>query len=429
MNYATGSPRDAASVLLDLPGYGVVDAVDVAGGVRVVTAAAVGEEAACPSCGVLSARVHQRTRQRKADVPVAGRIELVVVRRRFACVEAGCPRRTFTETSAQLPARARTTTRLKVAVLHAVAGARRAVSEVAAAHGLDWATVQRVVTAAADVLADPDTVVVTRLGIDEHRYRSVRFYREPTGAWARYEPWMTTFVDATTGQVLGVVDGRDSAGVGAWLAARSGTGRERVQVVAIDPSAAFARALREQLPRAAVSVDTFHLVKLGNDMLTGVRQRVSQEGKGRRGRGIDPAWTNRRLLLRAGDTLSTRALSRLTAMLAADDPTNEIGAAWAVKEYLRQLLAAPDLATLASRRLVLEDAVATAAMPETDRLLKTITAWWPAIEVLIVTGVTNARTEAANTTIKQIKRTGRGYRNPANYRARILLASAARTAA
>jgi transposase len=49
--------------------------------------------------------------------------------------------------------------------------------------------------------------------------------------------------------------------------------------------------------------------------------------------------------------------------------------------------------------------------------------------VLIVTGVTNARTEAANTGIKQIKRTARGYRNAANYRTRILLASAARTAA
>src|SRR3954447_10449047 len=55
-------------------------------------------------------------------------------------------------------------------------------------------------------------------------------------------------------------------------------------------------------------------------------------------------------------------------------------------------------------------------MPETDRLWATIDAWWNAIEVLIVTGVTNARTEAANTGIKQIKRTGRGYRNSENYR-------------
>jgi len=73
--------------------------------------------------------------------------------------------------------------------------------------------------------------------------------------------------------------------------------------------------------------------------------------------------------------------------------------------------------------------VLTADMPETDRLWATIDTWWEAIEVLVVTGVTNAGTETANTSTKEIKRTGRGYRNPANYRARILLASAAWTAA
>ena len=69
-----------------------------------------------------------------------------------------------------------------------------------------------------------------------------------------------------------------------------------------------------------------------------------------------------------------------------------------------------------------------ADMDETWRLRGTICAWWRAIEVLIATGVTNTRTEAANTGIKQIKRTGRGYRNPSHYQARILLASAARRA-
>ena len=39
------------------------------------------------------------------------------------------------------------------------------------------------------------------------------------------------------------------------------------------------------------------------------------------------------------------------------------------------------------------------------------------------------RTDAANTGIKQIKRTSRGDRNPAHYQARILLTSAARRAA
>ncbi|WP_306635293.1 transposase [Pseudarthrobacter siccitolerans] len=51
----------------------------------------------------------------------------------------------------------------------------------------------------------------------------------------------------------------------------------RVQVVAIDPSAAFRKALRTWLPRTAVSVDLFHMTMLASDMLTTVRQGLSQQ--------------------------------------------------------------------------------------------------------------------------------------------------------
>lgn len=96
---------------------------------------------------------------------------------------------------------------------------------------------------------------------------------------------------------------------------------------------------------------------------------------------------------------------------------------------MRQLLQAADLADLEQRQRLLDEAVAAAATAKTDRLAATLRPWWPAIEVLTLTGVTNACTKAANTSIKQIKRTRRGYHNPAHYKARILLASAARTAA
>jgi len=93
-------------------------------------------------------------------------------------------------------------------------------------------------------------------GLDAHRYRQVRFFRD--GGWRRCEPWMTTLVDPDTGRVLGVVNGWNSAGVGEWLAARSRAWHDGVEVVAIDPSAASRKALREHLPAAAVSVDAFH---------------------------------------------------------------------------------------------------------------------------------------------------------------------------
>jgi transposase len=172
-------------VLFNLPGYGVIDAVDRPGQLRQVTIASTATEAACPSCGVLSSRVHQRVRQRLVDLPVAGRVEVVLIKRRFACAEQLCARRTFAEVTDEVPLRARVTTRLRQAVLEAVVSAGRVVAEVAGAHGLSWWTVQRTVNAAANRLTDPDTVLVRRLGIDEHRYRQVRFFRDPDGGWRR----------------------------------------------------------------------------------------------------------------------------------------------------------------------------------------------------------------------------------------------------
>lgn len=425
-----GLQRDAASVIFNLPGYRVVDAVDLPMGGRRVKMQPVEIGDGCPGCGVVSARVHAWSVQRVRDVAHGGRIEVVVRKPRLVCAEAACGRRTFTPTTDQLPVRARCTTRLKVAVLEAVISSGRAVSEVAAAHQVAWWTVQTAVSAAAVLLPAVDDLHVSRLGIDEHRYRSVRWYRDTAdGPWQRVEPWMSRIVNADSGQVLGVVDGRDSTAVGGWLAARSPAWRARVEVVAIDPSAAFRKAIVEHLPHAQVSVDGFHLVQLGNLMVTRVRQRLVRDAEQRRGRKADPVWAHRMLLLRGYDTLSTRARARLQQVFADDDPTDELSAAWAVKEQLRRLLHTDTVEQARTEKMALGRYVLTADMAETTRLWNTICAWWPAIEVLIATGVSNARTEAANTAIKQIKRTGRGYRNSHHYQARILLHSAARRAA
>jgi transposase len=207
----------------------------------------------------------------------------------------------------------------------------------------------------------------------------------------------------------------------AWLAA--------VQVVAIDPSATFRKALRTHLPTAGVSVDPFHLVQLANETVTAVRQRLVREQTGRRGRAADTAWAHRQLLLRGADTLSERGWARLGRVFRDGDPTDELGAAWGVKEQLRILLKTTTLAGAHEAKMLLGHYVQVSAMAETDRLWNTICAWWNEIETLLITGVTNARTEAANTTIKNIKRTGRGFRNQDNYRSRILLNSAAKRAA
>lgn len=428
MNEPTGSQRDAASVIFNLPDYRVLHAADLPDGGRRVVIESVFPPG-CPQCGLVAERVHSRRSQRLRDVPLAGATTVVWAKRRWFCDEESCPRGTFWEATDQVPRLARATTRLRTALVEAVVDSARAASEVARSHGVSWWLVQASLNVAVALLPAVDEIVVTRLGIDEHRYRSVRWFRGEDGAWKRFEPWMSTFVDLDTGRVLGVVDGRDSAAVATWLKARTPAWKQRITVVAIDPSAAFRKALRDHLPQAEISVDKFHLVKLANDMVTHVRQRRAREDKGRRGRQIDPSWANRTLLLRGADSLSQRAWERLDRVFRHDDPTDELGAAWSVKEQLRRLLNTTTVEAAWEERMRLGYYVQVANMPETTKLYDTVVAWWPAIEVLIRTGATTAKVEAANTTIKNIKRTGRGFKNAANYKTRILLTSAARTAA
>ena len=134
--------------------------------------------------------------------------------------------------------------------------------------------------------------------------------------WVRLEPGETGFVDLRCpeagGQgLLGQVDGRSSVVVTRWLAGRSEAFRDGVQIVAVDPSAPYAAAVRDALPAARVAVDHFHLVALANAAVTAVRQRVTREQLGRRGRRRDPVWANRRLLLRGRERLSSRAMTRM----------------------------------------------------------------------------------------------------------------------
>jgi transposase len=44
----------------------------------------------------------------------------------------------------------------------------------------------------------------------------------------------------------------------------------------------------------------------------------------------------------------------------------------------------------------------------------TIETWWPEIEAFIDTGITNAKTEGLNRLVKQVKRSGCGFRNIEN---------------
>jgi transposase len=417
---------DDATRLLGLAGLAVERVALTPLGLRVVQLVTVDPDAAkCPDCGQVSTSGKEWTLTRPRDLPVGGTAVLLQWRkRRWRCRTTDCPRQSFTEQVPEVPARARTTTRLRDRLATAVEDGRTQ-AEVAVTFGVSWPTVQRAVVAHGQrELGEPAPTPV--LGLDETRFGRPRWARQPDGGWLRTDPWETGFVDLAGGQgLLGQVDGRTTAAVRTWLEQRSPQFRAAVQVVVIDPHAGYARAVRELLPHAALAVDHFHLILLANRAVTAVRQRVTRELLDRRGRATDPPWANRRLLLRARERLSTRALTRMRNGCIDHDPTGQILTAWIAKEELRALCALAtgggDPAEIRRQLWAFYAWCADARISELTTLAETIETWWPAVLVFLQTGLTNARTEGTNRLIKHVKRSACGFRNRTNYRRRVRL--------
>ncbi|HTX94418.1 MAG TPA: ISL3 family transposase, partial [Mycobacterium sp.] len=411
---------DGTTLLFGLPGVRVERVERLPDGTRVVHV--ITDEptaAACPSCGVFSTSRKGGATTSPRDIPY-GEYRIIVRwnKTRWRCREDYCDRGSFTETITQVPARARTTGRLRTQIGAAIGDAARSVAEVAASHGVSWPTAHRAFAAhATQLLTEPEPTRV--LGIDETRRGKPRWeYCSATGRWTRVDPWDTGFVDLAGEQgLLGQREGRTGATVVAWLSERTPQFRAGIRYVAIDPAAAYASAIRTPglLPNATIVVDHFHLVKLANDALTKVRRRVTWDLRDRRGRKVDPEWANRRRLLRARERLSAKSFTKMWNRIQAEDPSAQILSAWIAKEELRTLLSTvriggdPHLTRHRLHRFLAW--CIDSQIPELLTLAATIDEWWPEINAFMQTGITNARTEGYNRLLKQVKRVGCGFRN------------------
>jgi len=136
---------------------------------------------------------------------------------------------------------------------------------------------------------------------------------------------------------------------------------------------------------AVAVVDAFHIVKLGTAGVDEVRRRVQQQIYGHRGRKTDPLYRIRNILRAGQEHLTDRQKTRLeTEKVLASFPTCPI--------------------------------------PEIARLGRTLNQWQDAFPRYFTTsGANNGGTEAINGLIELARRVARSFRNPDNYRLRMLL--------
>ena len=358
--------------------------------------------AACPDCGMVSARRHDTVLARPRDVRRAGdRVAVWWIKRRRKCDEPSCGRKTFTDWLPQVPPRCRLTARLREQAGTEVSEHGITPAGAARHAGVSWPVAHAAFAAAADPVLEQAPAPVAHLGIDEHRRGRPRWERGPdTGEYVLLaDRWHTCFFDLSGRQgLLGQVEGRTADDAAWWLAQATPAWRDAVRVVAIDMSSIYASAVRRMLPGAQIAVDLFHVVHLAVKMTGDVRRRVVRGKYGRRGRSGDPEYGIKNLLVRNLEHLSPGQFAKITGILQADAAGQEIAAAWIGKEKLRHVLnlraritgSVPCERAVRDRLFAFYDWCAqNDDIPELASLAATISRWEDQIVCAVLTGVTN----------------------------------------
>jgi len=428
--------EDTASALFGVEGLQVTDVQAGPGGaVEVWAVTDWPGAAACPDCGTVSSKVHERVLARPRDVHRAGDlVDLCWVKARRKCVNRECPRGTFTEWVPQVPPRCTITRRLLEHAGHEVAGRGITPAEAARDAGISWPSVHDAFVRQAGRVLDAPHAPVAHLGIDEHRRGRPR-WRQDTGSGEYVQiadRWHTCFYDLSGNQgMLGQAEGRTADDAAYWLAGAAPAWRDAVQIVAIDMCAIYLAAVRRMLPHAAVAVDLFHVVQLAVKTTGDVRRRAIRDRYGRRGKSGDPEYGIKHLLERNLENLSPDQFAKIIETLDASPEGQQIGIAWIAKEKLRDALklraritgSTPCERQVRDRLFAFYDWCAQHDdIPELASLAATISRWEGEIVTAVITGVTNATSESLNRLAKLEARLAYGFRNPANQRRRVRIA-------
>jgi transposase len=192
----------------------------------------------------------------------------------------------------------------------------------------------------------------------------------------------------------------------------------------LDPFRGYANAIDDELADAVAVLDAFHVVRRGLKAMEQTRRRVQHEQLGHRGHRDDPLYRIRNVLRAGIEKLSNRQIARLEAGLQAGDPDCEVTIAWRCYQQLRSAFRTKNLREGKKIALKVLESFHTCPIPEIARLGRTLRTWRQQLLAFFSTGrANNGGTEAINGIIELHRRIARGFRNPANYRLRIILAA------
>ena len=262
---------------------------------------------------------------------------------------------------------------------------------------VDWATVGRMierVVAEASGCGEDTLAGLRQIGIDEVSYRKGRRY-------------LLCVVCHESGRIVWARPGKSRAVLNAFFDELGEQGCASLEAVSADLHGAWAEVIRARCPNALICADPFHVIKLAGEALDTLRRQDWQ-----RLRKEDPeraVWLKgtRFLLRRRAEGLSE---GERTIIEELAETNERVYRGWLLCDQLRAVYQAEDAE---QATVLLQEWLRAARESELVgfvRVAATLAEHREAIVNAIVLGLSNARLEAMNSTIRLISHRSRGFR-------------------
>ena len=264
-------------------------------------------------------------------------------------------------------------------------------SAVAELTGIAWPTVGNIAQRLVNEKLDPERFEnLRRIGVDEISYR-------------RHHKYLTVVVDHDTERVIWAAEGKNAETLHSFFEL---LGPERLldlEIVSMDMSGAYQKAVREALPHADIVFDRFHVAKLAQEALDEVRRDLmrSLEAKQRK-----PLKKSRWALLKRADTLSAKQEAKISEIQRLNRPLYR---AYLLNKSFLEIFDAPDVH--AARREIqgwLSWASRSRLKPFV-RFGRTVRKHLDGILRFIECRLTNARLEGMNNKIRLLSHRAYGF--------------------
>lgn len=226
-------------------------------------------------------------------------------------------------------------------------------------------------------------------------------------SYGRPQKFLTCVVDHISGRTVWAAEGKSAETLGLFFSELGVERSQLIEIVTMDMSAAYTRAVQDHAPQADIVYDRFHVVQLLNAAVDEVRREAVRDAEDEQMRSLK---SSRWALLKNPWNLTRPERQKLSELQRNN---RRIYRAYLLKESFQQIYDAPSAAEADGLFYEWSAWERRSRLDPFRKFAATIERYWPAVRRFLEVKLTNAIVEGTNSKIRMISHRAFGFHSAA----------------